>query len=328
MGNKISVITPTYNEEDNVETCYQTVRDLFEGPLAGYELEYIFADNCSSDRTAERLRAIAGKDDRVKLIFNARNYGALRSNFNALTRATGDAVLVSLAADLQDPPDLLPDFVARWREGYQVVYGVRQNRPESFVLRNLRRLFYRVINRLADVRIPVDAGEYQLIDRVVLNAILECDDYYPYIRGLIANCGFRSTGIAYDWRKRRRGVSKATWFLLIDQAINALVSFSNIPIRICLLTGLAVAALSVLYSLAILIWVLVLPRGTAPGISTLVVALFFFGGVQLFFLGIIGEYITAIHSQVRHRPLVIEREVINFSDSARTTPSPYRLPSH
>jgi len=320
MAGKITIITPTFNEEDNVETCYQTIRELFEKELSEYDFEYIFADNCSNDSTAERLRRLANADSRVKLIFNARNYGALRSNFNALTRATGDAVLVSLAADLQDPPELLPEFVQKWRQGFEIVYGIRRNRPESFLLRNLRKLFYRIINRLADVRIPVDVGEYQLIDRLVLNAILQCDDYYPYIRGLIANCGFRSTGIPYNWRRRRKGLSKATWFLLIDQAINALVSFSNIPIRICLLAGLSISILSIIYSIVLLIWIVALPKVAPPGIPTLVVALFFFGGVQLFFLGLIGEYVTAIHSQVRRRPLVIEREVVNFLEPARTTP--------
>ena len=316
----ISIITPTYNEEENVDTCYQTIREIFDTKLAEYEFEYIFADNCSTDATAQRLRALASKDPRVKLILNSRNYGALRSNFNALTRASGDAVIVALAADLQDPPELLPEFVEKWRQGFEVVYGIRQNRPESIILRNLRKLFYRVINRLAAVPIPVDVGEYQLIDRVVLNAVLQCDDYYPYIRGLIANCGFRSTGIAYNWKRRSKGLSKATWFVLIDQAINALVSFSNIPIRICLLSGLALSILSVFYSIVQLVWVLLAPKGAEPGIPTLVVALFFFGGVQLFFLGLIGEYVTAIHFQVRRRPLVIEREVVNFPEAARITP--------
>lgn len=321
MSRKISIITPTYNEEDNVDTCYQTIREIFDTKLSGYDFEYIFADNSSTDRTPEHLRNLAKKDPRVKLIFNARNYGALRSNFNALTRATGDAVVVCLAADLQDPPELLPELVRKWEQGFEVVYGIRQNRPESLILRNLRKLFYRIINRLAEVPIPVDVGEYQLIDRVVLKAVLQCDDYYPYIRGLIANCGFKSIGIAYDWKRRRKGFSKATWFLLIDQAINALISFSNIPIRICLLFGLAVSALSIFYSIVLLVWIVALPKIAPPGIPTLVVALFFFGGVQLFFLGIIGEYVTAIHFQVRRRPLVIEREVINFSEPARSTPA-------
>lgn len=321
MRKLITVITPTFNEEDNVEVCYQTILQLFQNELKDYDFEYIFADNASQDRTPERLRTLAEADSRVKVIYNARNYGPLRSNFNALTRATGDAVLVCLAADLQDPPELLPDFVRKWEEGNQVVYGVRLNRPEPVILRNLRKIFYRIINRLAEVPIPVDAGEYQLIDRAVLNALLVCDDYYPYIRGLIANCGFKSTGIAYDWKRRRSGLSKATWFGLIDQAINALISFSNIPIRICLLGGLALATISTFYSIAQLLSVLVLPKGAASGIPTIVVALFFFGGVQLFFLGIIGEYVTAIHAQVRRRPLVVERAVVNFETGPRVTPT-------
>lgn len=321
MRKLITVITPTYNEEDNVEVCYQTILQLFQNELKNYDFEYIFADNASQDRTPERLRALAEADSRVKVIYNARNYGPLRSNFNALTRATGDAILVCLAADLQDPPELLPDFVRKWEEGNQVVYGVRLNRPEPVILRNLRKIFYRIINRLAEVPIPVDAGEYQLIDRAVLDALLVCDDYYPYIRGLIANCGFRSTGISYDWKRRRSGLSKATWFGLIDQAINALISFSNIPIRICLLGGLALATISTFYSIAQLLSVILLPKGAAPGIPTIVVALFFFGGVQLFFLGIIGEYVTAIHAQVRRRPLVVERAVINFEAGPRVTPT-------
>src|SRR5262249_11111380 len=161
------------------------------------------------------------------------------------------------------------EFIRQWREGFQVVYGVRQNRPEPILLRNLRKLFYRIINRLAEVPIPVDVGEYQLIDRVVLQALLRCDDYYPYIRGLIANCGFRSTGIRYDWKRRRKGMSKATWFLLIDQAINALISFSNVPVRICLLVGLATSVVSVLFSVVQLVWILALPKIAGPGIPTL-----------------------------------------------------------
>lgn len=311
----ISVITPTYNESANVEECHRVVRRIFEEELPGYDFEHIFADNASKDGTQQILRRMATEDPRVKVILNARNFGPFRSNFNALRYAKGDAVLVQLAADLQDPPELLPQFVAKWREGAKVVYGIRAKRQESFVLRSIRKIYYRLVAKLADITIPVDAGEFQLVDRRIIDELLKIDDYYPYIRGMIADLGFESVGIPFEWRRRERGVSGNNLYRLIDQGLNGFVSFTNIPLRIATVSGFVLSALTLLYAFVqFLVNLIFFRRFSQPGIATLIVGLFFFSGVQMFFIGVLGEYINAIHSQVRRKGRVVERERINLPE--------------
>jgi glycosyltransferase involved in cell wall biosynthesis len=316
----ISIVTACFNEEDNIIACYEVVKKLFATELAGYDYEHIFCDNASTDSTVSCLKAIAELDRHVKIIVNARNFGPFRSTFNGLMATRGDAVLVLLSADLQDPPELLPAFVQKWREGYEVVYGVRRRREESIVLAGVRKLYYRLVTKFADIHIPTDAGEFQLVDRVIIDALRKFDDYYPYIRGMIANCGFRSVGIEYTWRARKRGFSKNRLHHLVDQGLNGLVSFTVVPLRLCMLLGLIIAVSSIGYSLINLVAHLLYFRELAPpGIATLIVAVFFFSGLQLFFFGVLGEYIGAIHSQVRKRPLVIERERVNFEGADKGT---------
>lgn len=313
MRKLITVLTPCLNESANVRDCSLAVRRLFETALPEYDYEHVFCDNASTDDTVAILRELARADPRVKIIVNARNFGPFRSAFNGLLAARGDAVVVFLAADLQDPPALIAEFVRRWESGYEVVYGVRRRREESRLLAFLRRVYYRVVNQFASTTIPPDVGEFQLIDRVVVEALRGFDDYYPYIRGMIASCGFRSTGIDYTWVARRKGRSKNRWYHLIDQGLNGIISFSNVPMRICLATGFLLSVASMGYALIQLLINVIFFRKFAPaGTPTLIVALFFFSGVQLLFLGIVGEYVTAIHSQVRRRPLVVERERVNF----------------
>jgi len=308
----ISIVTPCFNEQDNVAECYEAVKRVF-ADIPDCDHEHVFCDNASTDNTVGVLRELAARDPRVKVIVNSRNFGPFCSTFNGLMSTRGDAVVVLLAADLQDPPELIAEFVRRWREGYQVVYGIRQTREEGFLMRRVRRLYYWTVSKFADITIPPNVGEFQLIDRVVVEALRAFDDHYPYIRGMIANCGFRSAGVEYTWKARRRGLSKNRLHHLIDQGLNGLVSFTKVPLRSCLLGGFLLAALSILYALVSLV-IHLCAGGTlaAPGIPTLIVAMFFFSGVQLFFFGVLGEYMAAVHFQVRRRPLVIERERINF----------------
>lgn len=311
----ISVITPCFNEEDNVEACYRAVKAIFEERLSNYEYEHIFCDNASTDRTVSLLKNLAPGDPRLKIIVNSRNYGPFRSTFNGLMHASGDAVVVQLATDLQDPPELIEGFVGKWEEGYRVVYGIRKKREESVLMRAARGIFYRTVNRFADFYVPPDVGEFQLIDRVVVEALRKCEDYYPYLRGMIANCGYESVGMEYVWKARKRGLSKNGIYNLIDQGLNGLISFTNVPLRICMLAGFALSTLSILYAFVqLLINVVWFRRFAPPGIATLIVGFFFFSGIQLMFLGILGEYVSAIHFQVRKRPLVIVKEKINFDD--------------
>ena len=311
----ISVVTPCFNEQDNVADCYEAVKRVFEGPLRDYDHEHVFCDNASTDDTVAALRVLAERDPRVKVIVNARNFGPFCSTFNGLTSTSGDAVVVLLAADLQDPPELIVEFVRRWEQGYEVVYGIRQRREEGFLMHRVRRLYYWTVSKFADIAIPPNVGEFQLVDRRVVEALRRFDDHYPYIRGMIANCGFRATGVAYTWKARKRGLSKNRLYHLIDQGLNGLVSFTKVPLRLCLLGGFLLAGASILYAVAsLLIHVWHHGELAQPGIATLIVALFFFSGVQLFFFGVLGEYMSAVHFQVRKRPLVIERERINFDD--------------
>jgi polyisoprenyl-phosphate glycosyltransferase len=312
MPRLISIVSPCYNEEDSVVTCYETVQAIVTEQLAGYEYEHIFADNASTDGTAEILRALAAKDGRVKVIFNARNFGPFRSMFNALRHARGDAVVTFMPVDLQDPPSLLPEFVRLWESGYEVVAGARVTREESWVMRRSRSIFYRMVNKLADFEIPEKVGEYQLIDRKVADAVLLYNDHYPFLRGMIASVGFRRIIVPYNWTKRERGRSKLNLFMLIDQAINGIFSFTSAPMRMCSILGVVMAGFCVMYAIGVLVSYLFNPSVAPRGTMTLIVALFFLSGIQLVFIGILGEYVTSIHKQVRSGPIVVEREILNM----------------
>jgi glycosyltransferase involved in cell wall biosynthesis len=309
---KITVVSPCFNEEDNVAQCYEVVKAIFERELPGYEREHIFVDNASQDTTVAILKEIAAADPAVKIVVNSRNFGVFRSTFNGLRHATGDAILCMLPVDLQDPPELLPEFVKLWEQGYEVVAGARSTREETFTLRTSRKIFYRLVNALSDFELSPDVGEFQLIDRKVLDAVLAHNDHYPYIRGIIASVGFRKIIIPYTWRARKRGVSKHNLFMMVDQALNAIFAFTKAPLRFCTFAGFGIATLSILFAIvSVILYVAGIgdpPRGT----TTMIVALFFFSGIQLLFIGMLGEYITAIHNQVRGGPSVIERELVNI----------------
>ncbi len=320
---RISIISPCYNEEENVEACYLAVLALFApgGPLAHHEREHIFSDNASEDGTVAILRRLAADDPQTKVILNARNFGPFRSNFNALRYATGEAILVFLPVDLQDPPEMIPEMVRHWEAGIEVVAGARANREETLALRSCRRIFYRIVNTLSDFEIPENVGEFQLIDRKVWQVVVSHRDQYPFIRGIIASAGFRRLILPYTWKARKRGISKNNALRLIDQAMNGIFSFTDAPMRFASFAGFAIAGLAMLYAVITLLLSLVI-QGMAPaGTQTIIVALFFFSGVQLMFIGMLGEYITAIHAQVRRGPMVVERERINIADAP---PAPRR----
>ena len=309
----ISVITPCYNEEVNVEICAAELKKVME-ELPGYEYEHIFADNASTDSTLIKLREMAAKDKHVKVISNSRNVGPFRNMWNGMKSATGDVVIPQLAADLQDPPSVIPEFVKNWEAGFLVTYGVRAKREEALIMRMARGIYYRIIKKFAAAVIPLNSGEFLLADKKVIDSILAVDDQYPYIRGLIAQTGVKSTSVSYTWVKRERGKSKNNFIALIDQAINGFVSTSRVPARLALLGGFILSFLGVAYALFTVIMVLT-SNGNAPvGIPTIIVGIFLMGGVQLLFLGLIGEYILSIHGQVRRTPPMFEIERINFKE--------------
>jgi polyisoprenyl-phosphate glycosyltransferase len=311
----ISVITPCYNEELNVRDCYLAVREIFEKSLLNYKREHIFCDNASTDGTLAILEQIAREDDEVRIIVNARNFGPLRNTFNGAMAASGDAVLLFLPADMQDPPELIPQFVGLWEQGYEIVYGIRASREEGWLMRNVRNLYYRLLTRFAEVTVPPGVGDFQLVDRRVLDAMRQIKDAYPFMRMMTFECGGRAVGVPYNWRSRAKGVSKNRLSALLDQGLNGLVSFTTAPLRLGLFVGFLLSCLSIGYAIFNLVLGLMLyGRVAEPGVMTLIVALFFFGGVQLFFMGMIGEYVLAIYGQVREKPTIFERKRINFGN--------------
>jgi polyisoprenyl-phosphate glycosyltransferase len=299
---KITVITPCFNEEDNVDICASQLRKIMSEKLSSYDYEHIFADNASTDSTLQKLRALAAQDARIRVISNSRNVGPFRNMWNAMKSASGDAVIPLLPADLQDPPSVIPELVKNWELGFLVTYGVRTNRQESFLMRLARGVYYRTIKKFASAVIPLNSGEFLLADKRVIDSILAVDDQYPYIRGLIAQTGVRSTSVPYTWVKRERGNSKNGFISLIDQAINGFVSTSRVPARLALLGGFVLSLLGVAYALLTAFLALTSETHTPIGIPTIIVGIFLLGGIQLLFLGLIGEYIPSIHGQVRKVP--------------------------
>jgi polyisoprenyl-phosphate glycosyltransferase len=313
MKKRISVCTPCYNEKDNIRRCYETVRRVFETELPDYEREHIFSDNCSTDGTVEILRAIAAQDKHAKVILNARNFGIVRSSTNGIFSATGDAVFMFLPADLQDPPELMPEFVRRWQEGYDVVYGVRESRDEFPPMVWLRKTYYFCLSRLSHVKVPMGLSDFQLIDRRIMEAMRQFDDAYPFMRVWPFQCTARTFGIPYRWQARTDGVSKNRLIHLIDQGLNGIISTTHVPTRIALFAGFVISAVSLLYTVVNVVGTLLLPAPpVGAGIRTLIAGMFFFNGVIIFFLGVLGEYVLSIHQQVRRPPRVVERERINF----------------
>ena len=308
----VTILTPCYNEQDNVAEVYRRVREAMAN-VPDCDYEHLFIDNASRDRTVEILRSLAAEDERVKVIVNVRNFGPVRSPYYGLLQARGDAV-VSCVADLQDPPDLIPTFVDKWREGYRIVIGVKESSDETKRMFLLRRMYYWLIGKLSDsdVELVSNFTGFGLYDRDVIENLRETGEQSPYFRGLICDFGYERAEIPYRQPVRKGGVTKNNFYSLYDTAMLGITSHSKVPLRIATMAGFALSALSLLvaigYLVAKLIWWDELQMGLAP----LLIGIYFFGSVQLFFIGILGEYIGSIHVQVHRRPLVVERERINF----------------
>jgi len=306
----ISIVTPCYNEEENVEELYQQVKNVFNG-LKDYTYEHIFIDNASTDKTLEILKRIAHQDKNVKIIVNSRNFGHLRSPFYAMLQAKGDAV-IPLSADLQDPPSLIPEFIKKWEEGFKIVVAVKKESQESRIMFNLRKLYYNLISKLSEVELIKNFSGFGLYDRKIIEILRNLNDPYPYFRGLIAEIGFEKAIIEYVQLKRKKGKTKNNFYTLYDLAMLGLTSYSKVPLRVATLCGFIMSIVSLLVALGYFIYKILFWQRFSLGIAPLIIGLFFFSSVQLFFLGLLGEYIGAIYTQVLNRPLVIEKERINF----------------
>jgi glycosyltransferase involved in cell wall biosynthesis len=312
MMKLISIITPCYNEEENVENTYRKVKELFDS-LGTYRYEHLFIDNASTDKTVEILRRIAAEDKNVKVIVNSRNFGHIRSPHHAFLQAKGDAV-IPVVADLQDPLDLVPVFLQKWEEGHKIVMGVKSRSEEHPVMFAIRRFYYYLVSRLSEIELTNNFYGFGLYDRVVIEAIREMDDPYPYGRGMISEIGFQPAKIEYAQNRRQRGITKNNFYTLYDMAMLGITSHSKVPLRLATMSGFAMAGFSLLVALGYFVYKLLYWDNFQVGIAPLVIGIFFFSAVQLFFIGVLGEYIGMIHTQVVHRPLVVEKERINFTE--------------
>jgi glycosyltransferase involved in cell wall biosynthesis len=306
----VSVLTPCFNEEDNVEEVYTRVRAVFQ-KLGTYRYEHIFTDNNSTDGTVSVLKRIASTDHNVKVIANARNFGHIRSPMHAFLQARGDAVL-GIVADLQDPPELIAEMLAKWEEGYAMVLCIKRSSEERGLMFWLRAKYYSWIERLSSIRTFQNFTGFGLYDRKVVEAVRAFDDPYPYFRGMIAEIGLPHYEIHYDQPRRKRGVTSNNFYTLYDMAMLGVTNLSKVPLRFVTLLGFFCSAVSLFVGLVYLVYKLLFWSRFSVGTAPLVLGLFFLGSVQLLSMGILGEYIGSIQTHVRKRPYVIERERVNF----------------
>lgn len=306
----ISVVTACYNEEENVEDLYNQVKAVF-AQLPQYRYEHIFIDNCSEDNTVRELKKIAAHDKGVKVIVNTRNFGHIRSPYHALLQAQGDAV-ISIVADLQDPPNMIFEFIKKWEEGYKIAIGVKPESKESRLMFAIRRLGYYTIGRIADVKLIKNFTGFGLYDKQVMDVLRTYDDPYPYFRGMIADIGFEIAEIPYNQPRRQRGFTKNNFYTLYDIGMLGITSYSKIPLRLATMIGFFLAAVSFIFSVLFLIYKLIYWDRFIAGTAPVLIGLFFFSSVQLFFIGLLGEYISSINTRIMKRPLVVEKERVNF----------------
>lgn len=306
----VSIVTPCFNEEENVEELYQQVKAIFR-QLPQYHYEHIFIDNASTDKTVPILRSLAAKDNAVKIIVNSRNFGHIRSPYYGLLQARGDAVIL-VVADLQDPPELIKTFIQKWEMGNKIVIGVKPRSEESRLMSSIRRLGYYWIGRIADIKLIKNFTGFGLYDKDVIKTLHAYDDPYPYFRGMIADIGFDIVEIAYNQPKRKHGISKNNFYTLYDIGMLGITSYSKIPMRLAAMGGFFLSAVSLFISLVFFILKLLFWNTFNAGMAPVMIGLFFFSSVQLFFIGLLGEYIASINTRVMKRPLVVEKERINF----------------
>jgi glycosyltransferase involved in cell wall biosynthesis len=308
---KISVVTVCYNEEGNIRDYYDQVIGVFNKLADRYTYEIIIADNASIDGTQAILREIAAQDENFKVIFNSRNFGVNRSGNNAFMQASGDATVL-MASDLQDPPSLISALIEKWEQGYKVVMAINTHTEESPFIYSFRKLFYKTMEKISEIRLISHFNGFGLYDKQIVKIYKNLGDPFPYFRGLISDIGFEPAIVYFIKPARKYGKSNSNFLYLFDEAMLGLTSYSKIPLRLASFLGFVSAFISFLFGLFYLVYKLIFWTSFSVGIAPLAIGLFFFGSIQLIFLGVVGEYILMIYVHVLNRPLVYEKERINF----------------
>lgn len=308
---KISILIPTYNEEGNVVPLSEAVVKLFDNELKNYDYEIIFIDNYSKDNTRTLLSQLCKKNYRIKAIFNAKNFGQFNSPYYGLCQTTGDCTIL-LCADFQDPIELLPKFVNEWEQGYKIVCGIKTTSKENKVMYFLRSCYYKTIKKMSDVEQIEHFTGFGLYDKSFIEVLKNLNDPTPFLRGIVAELGFERKDIPYEQAKRRAGKTSNNFYKLYDAAMLSFTSYTKIGLRIATIGGFALSATSITVALVYFILKLIYWNSFPAGMAPILIGVFFFGSVQLFFIGLVGEYIMNMNIRIMNRPLVIEEKRINF----------------
>ena len=307
----ISIMVPTYNEEENVVLMYEALKNIFQKELKKYNYEILFIDNKSQDNTRTLIRDICAKDKNVKAIFNAQNFGQFNSPYYGLISTTGDCT-ISVAADFQDPVEMIPKFVKEWENGYKIVIGIKNKSEESKIVYALRSLYYKMIKKFSEVEQIEHFTGFGLYDKDFIEVLKNLDDPDPYLRGIVAELGFERKEIPFTQPKRQRGKSSNNWYRLYDAAMLGITSYTKIGLRLATIVGFMISFLSVFVALIYLVLKLCNWNSFQAGIAPIIIGVFLLGGMQIFFIGFLGEYILNINQRIMHRPLVVVEEKLNF----------------
>ncbi|ANN69101.1 glycosyltransferase family 2 protein [Bordetella bronchialis] len=319
MTKLISIVTPCYNEEENVEELAQRISAVMK--QLPYDYEHIFIDNHSTDTTVERIRRMAAEDRRIKLIVNARNFGHIRSPYYGILQSKGDACVL-ISSDLQDPPEMIPQFIEKWEQGYKIALATKPQSEESRAMFFVRSMYYRFITRISEVPLVPNATGAGLFDARVVQILRTLDDPYPYFRGLVCEIGFPIATVPFKQPKRTRGITKNNFYTLYDIAMLGITNHSKVPLRLLTMGGFGLSILSLVVAIATFIAKLLFWDYFQLGIAPIMIGMFFFAAIQMMIIGLLGEYIGAIYTRVRKLPLVVELERVNFDpDENDKTPN-------
>ena len=308
---KISILVPCYNEEENVIPLSNALVEMLQRDLPAYDYEIVFIDNCSKDSTRDKLRVICRKNPKIKAVLNAKNFGQFNSPYYGMLQTTGDCVVL-MCCDFQDPIEMVPEFVKSWEEGYKIVSAIKTTSKENKIMRFLRSCYYKLIKKMSDVEQIEHFTGFGLYARSFIEVLRELDDPTPFLRGIVAELGYKRKNIAYEQQKRRAGKTHNNWYSLYDAAMLSFTSYTKIGLRIATIGGFLCAGISFVIAIIYLLYKLTHWYSFSAGVAPLIIGLFMMGGIQLFFVGLLGEYIMSINTRVMKRPLVVEEERINF----------------
>ena len=310
---KISVLIPCYNEVENVVPMSEAVTNILEKELSAYDYELVFIDNCSNDGTRDKLEEICAKNKKIKAIFNVTNFGQFNSPFYGMCQTTGDCT-ISMCCDFQDPVEMLPQFVKEWEDGYKIVSAIKTSSKENPFIRLLRTIYYKMIRNMSDVKMIEHFTGFGLYDKTFIDLLRQLDDPMPFLRGIVAEYGFKRKEIEYQQAKRRAGKTKNNFYTLYDAAMLSVTSYTKVGLRLATILGFVSSGVSLLIALVYLILKLINWYNFQAGYAPMIIGIYVLGSLQLFFIGLLGEYILNINSRVIHRPLVVEEKRINFDE--------------